>query len=109
MLFLPATIKTNSRREILAFLEELLITLMYSKKAQFTLVLGPIFFIGIMLIGHHMVSNLVFQGVMAPMTERLRSVVASRYEHAAWGALTTFWILAGKTLIKDRKKYLYSH
>ncbi len=89
------------------FLEELLITLMYSKKAQLSLLLGPIFFIGIMLVGHHMVSNMVFHGVMAPMTEAVRSVVAFRYEHAAWGALITFWILAGKVLIKDRKKYLY--
>lgn len=89
------------------FIEELLITFSYSKRAQLAAILGPIFFVAIMLLGHHLTSNLVFEGVMAPMTEIFRSAFMMRYEYLAWFALITFWVIAAKALIRDRKKYLY--
>lgn len=91
----------------MAFLEELLITFSYSKKAQYAAILGPILFVAIRLLGYHLTSNLVFEGPLAPMTEVFRSVFMMRYEYLAWFALITFWVIAIKTLIKDRKKYLY--
>lgn len=92
----------------MSIFEELLITLMYSKRAQFALVLGPVFFILILLIGHHMANSLHFEGPFAPLAEMVRPIIEFRYEHAAWGSLIGFWVLAGKILIKDRKKYLYA-
>lgn len=91
----------------MTYLEELLITFLYSKRAQLAVILGPVFFAGIMLIGHYLTRNLMLDGVMAPLSETFRTIYMIRYEHAAWGVLLTFWVLAGKTLIKDRKKYLY--
>jgi hypothetical protein len=87
--------------------EELLITFMYSKRAQFAFVMGPIFFILILLIGHHMANSLHFEGVYAPISNALRPYVEFRYEHIAWANLIGFWVLAGKMLIKDRRKYLF--
>lgn len=87
--------------------EELLITLLYSRRAQFALVLGPVFFILILLIGHHMANSLHFEGLFAPMAEAIRPIIEFRYEHAAWGGLIGFWTLAAKILIKDRRKYLF--
>ena len=86
--------------------EELLITFMYSKRAQFAFVMGPIFFILILLIGHHIASSLHFVGLYAPIAEALRPYIEFRYEHLAWANLIGFWILSGKMLIKERAKYL---
>lgn len=90
----------------MAFLEELLLTFAYSKKAQLAFILGPVFFILILLIGNHMADSIHFGGLFAPLADIIRSAIQLRYEHAALGALITFWVIAGKTLIRDRERYL---
>lgn len=87
--------------------EELLISLMYSRKAQFALWMGPISFFAILMIGHHLVGNLEFHGPLAPISEAIKPLLLFRYEHIAWGSLISFWLMAGKTLVKDRNKYLH--
>lgn len=89
------------------FIEELLITFAYSRRAQFAIAFGMVSFVGILLIGHHMASTLHFEGMLSPLSDALRPIIEYRYEQVAWGALVSFWVLAGKILIKDRKKYLY--
>lgn len=88
-------------------IEELLITFAYSRRAQFAFFFGMVSFIGILLIGHHMANTLYFEGMFAPMADAIRPIIEYRYEQVAWGTLVSFWVLAGKILIKDRKKYLY--
>lgn len=89
------------------FIEELLITFAYSKRAQFAFFFGMVSFIGILLLGHHMADKLHFEGIFAPFADAIRPTIIYRYEQAAWGALVSFWVLAGRILIKDRKKYLH--
>lgn len=91
----------------MSFIEELLITFAYSKRAQFAIVFGLVSFIGILLVGHHMANELHFEGMFAPFADAIRPIIEYRYEQVAWGSLVSFWMLAGKIIIKDRKKYLY--
>jgi len=91
----------------MSFIEELLITFAYSKRAQFAFIFGMVSFVGILLIGHHMASTLHFEGMFAQFADAIRPIVEYRYEQVAWGSLVSFWVLAGKIIIKDRKKYLY--
>ncbi len=92
---------------VMSFIEELLITFMYSRRAQFAIFFGLVAFIGILLIGQHMTNTLHFEGMFAPFADAIRPIMEFRYKQAAWGALVGFWVLAGKILIRDRKKYLY--
>lgn len=91
----------------MSIIEDLIITLMLSKRAQLAILLGLVMFLLILLIGHHVANSLHFEGHLSLIAEIIRPVVQFRYEHAAWGVLITFWVLAGKIIIKDRKKYLY--
>lgn len=91
----------------MSFMEEWLITFAYSKRAQFAILFGFVSFIGILLLGNHMANKLHFEGMFATLAEAIRPIIVYRYEQAAWGTLVSFWILAGKILIKDRKKYFY--
>ncbi|MDX1916244.1 MAG: hypothetical protein SFU55_11730 [Methylophilus sp.] len=85
-------------------LEELLITLMYSRRALLAIVFGVLFFFGILMLGHHLANNLRFNGPFAPLADAIRPIILIRYEHVAWGALISFWMLAGKILLKERKR-----
>jgi hypothetical protein len=90
----------------MSIIEELLVALMYSRKAQFALWMGPISFFAILMIGHQLVGNIEFRGHFAPLSEAIKPFLLLRYEYLAWGSLISFWLLAGKTLVKDRNKYL---
>lgn len=91
----------------MSFIEDLLITFAYSKRAQFAFVFGLISFVGILLLGQHMADKLHFEGIFAPFADIIRPILIYRYEQAAWGTLVSFWVVTGKILIKDRKKYLH--
>lgn len=91
----------------MGLIEELLITLMYSRKAQLALWMGPISFIAILLVGHHLAGNIPFEGNFALLAEVIKPLLLFRYEHAAWGSLISFWVIAGKIVIRDRNRHLY--
>jgi hypothetical protein len=86
--------------------DEFLIVLAYSTKTQLSIFFGVVFFIGTLLLGHHLVSGLVFQGILAPLTDTIRPIIEHRYEKAAWGSLVAFLFLAFKCYKKDRKRFL---
>jgi hypothetical protein len=94
------------RKRCMNIFVELLIALMYSRRAQLALWMGLISFFVILIVGHHLVGNLEFQGPFAPMSDAIKPLLLYRYEHIAWGSLISFWLLAVKILIKDRNKYL---
>ena len=41
---------------------------------------------------------------MAPIANAIRPIIEMRYEQAAWGALISFFGLAIKAYLKDRKR-----
>lgn len=86
--------------------EEFLLVLAHSRRTQVALVLGPTFFIAILVLGAYLVHDVQFQGMLAPLTDPIREALLGRYEEAAWGALGTFMVLAVKSYLKDRKRLL---
>ncbi len=88
--------------------EELMIVLAYSTRTQLAILFGIVFFIGILLLGHHFTSTLAFQGVLAPLADAIRPIIEHRYEKAAWGSSLSFLLLAFQCYRKDRKRLLNS-
>lgn len=84
--------------------EEFIIILAYSTKTQISIILGIVSFLVTFLLGHYFSSSLVLHGALAPLTESIRQVIEHRYEHAAWGMLVAFLLLAVKCYKKDRKR-----
>lgn len=89
------------------FIEELVITLMSSSRAIVAIIFGVVFFIVIQLIGNHMANNLHFNGLFAVLDEALKPMILYRYEQVAWGALLSFWMLAAKIVIMERKRIFF--
>lgn len=90
----------------MSWCEEFLIVLAYSAKTQLALVFGAVFYFGTLMLGEHFASSLVFQGMLAPLADAIRPIILHRYEHAAWGSLLGFLLLAVKCYRKDRKRLL---
>lgn len=87
--------------------EEFLIVLGYSTRTQLAVVFGAVFFFGTLMLGEHFASNLAFHGVLAPLADAIRPIILHRYEHAAWGSLFGFLLLAVKCYRKDRRCLLH--
>lgn len=86
--------------------EEFIIVLAYSGRTQLAIIFGVMFFFGTLILGEHFASSLVFHGVLAPLADAIRPIILHRYEHAAWGSLLGFLLLAVKCYRKDRKRLL---
>lgn len=84
--------------------EEFIVVLEHSKKTQLALILGAVFFFGILLVGNYLTSQLVLEGFLAPLTETIRDSLMNRYDKAAWAALAAFGIQAFKCYRKDKKR-----
>lgn len=90
----------------MSFLEEFVLVLAYSVRTQLAIILGLVFFVGTLLLGQHFAETLHFEGYLAPLADVIRPYIAMRYEYAAWGALFTFFGVAIKVYLKDRKRFL---
>lgn len=88
--------------------EEFIFVLAYSTRTQFAIFFGIVFFFGTLLLGHHVTSNLAFQGILAPLADAIRPVIEQRYEKVAWGSLLSFSLLAFQCYRKDRKRLFNS-
>ena len=86
-------------------LEEFLLVLAHSRRTQWALLLGVIGFTVTLLAGAYFSSQLVFSGLLAPMSEPLQHIFLLRCEIAAWG-LVSCLVLAAKSYVKDRKRLL---
>jgi membrane associated rhomboid family serine protease len=91
---------------MMAWFEESLVILAYSKRTQLAIWLGVISFVLILAMGDYFVGRLSFQGMLAPLTDVVREALLNRYEKAAWLSLGGFMLLAIKFYRKDRKRLL---
>lgn len=87
------------------YLTEMLCVLALSKRTQWAILLGMVFFIGINLMGEYYVSRLHFSGPMAGLEQAVIPKLMKRYDKAAWFALISFWVLAFKCYRRDKRRF----
>jgi hypothetical protein len=87
------------------WLLETIAVIALSKRTQWAIIFGCLFFIGINLMGIYVLSNFELHGPAAGLTEVIKQKLASRYDKIAWGALFSFLGLAFKFYRKDKNKY----
>lgn len=86
--------------------QEILIVFAYSKRTQLSLMLGIIFFLGLMVLGNYFAAEFELQGSLAPLTHKFRELIGHKYDKVAWFALLSFLYLTVKCYRKDRKRLL---
>lgn len=86
------------------YFSEILYVIAISKKTQWAIILGIVFFIGISLLGNHLTSNLHFVGPLKGLEDAVAGKLLKRYDKVALFALVSFWILAFKCYHRDKKR-----
>ncbi|WP_286977972.1 hypothetical protein [Pseudomonas sp.] len=86
------------------YFSEILYVIAISKKTQWAIILGVVFFIGISLLGSHLVSNLHFTGPFKGLENAIAGNLLKRYDKVALFALISFWILAFKCYHRDKRR-----
>jgi len=84
---------------------EFLIILAFSKRTQWAIIVGLIGFVGIDLIGNHIINGLELSGPLSSILEPLQEVLHGRYDKAAFNCLMSFLLLAANCFRKDRKRF----
>lgn len=87
------------------WLLEILYVLAHSKRTQWVIILGIIFFFGIRLYGENTLANFELHGSMSGLKDILIHKLAKRYDKLALFALISFWILAFRFYQTDKKRY----
>ncbi len=82
-----------------------LTVLALSKRTQWAITLGIVFFIGINLLGGYFVGNLSLEGQFVGIENIIRDKLLKRYDKFALVALVSFWIVAYKCYQKDKKRF----
>ena len=88
------------------FFEELIFVYNHSSRTRWAIYLGFIFFIGVTLIGNHVTSNFHLSGPLKFMEDVFREKILHKYEKIAFYTLFSFFGLAIKFFIKDKKRLL---
>jgi hypothetical protein len=86
------------------FLIEFFYVLALSKKTQWALILGVVLHFAITLLGEYMVANFELQGSMKALEEVFANKFLRKYDKIALFTLASFWVLAIKFYIKDKKR-----
>jgi len=86
------------------YFSEILYVIAFSKKTQWAVILGAVFFIGISLIGSHLTSSLQFSGPLKGLEDAVAGKLLKRYDKVALFALISFWVLAFKCYRRDKKR-----
>ena len=86
------------------YFAEILYVIAMSKKTQWALILGIVFFIGISLVGSHLTSSLQFSGSLKGLEDAIAGKLFKRYDKVALLALISFWALAFKCYHRDKKR-----
>lgn len=84
--------------------DEFLVVFAYSKRTQWVLIIGLVFFFGLMLGGAYWSDHLELKSLSAPVAEVVRDKIVHRYDKAAWGILVATLFAAIKCYRKDRKR-----
>ena len=87
-----------------ALIEEFILVLAYSRRTQWTLLVGAFAFAAMLLCGSYFASHLSFEGMFAPLTAPIQELILKRYGWAALCVLISFLVLATKCYRKDRKR-----
>ncbi|KVX00454.1 hypothetical protein [Shewanella frigidimarina] len=87
------------------FLIEFFYVLALSKKIQWALILGVVLHLAITLLGGHMVANFELQGSMKALEEVFANKLLRKYDKIALFTFASFWVLAIKFYIKDKKRF----
>lgn len=85
-------------------LTEFLYVFAYSKRTQAILVVGLVFFAGLMIGGAYATEHMELKSIPAPLVEVIRDGILRRYEKGAWGVLGISLLAAVKFYRKDRKR-----
>jgi hypothetical protein len=85
-------------------LDEFWVVLCYSTRTQVAILFALVFFVGIHLLGAHMVAGLDTHGPLAPLMEAIREKLMHRYDKAAWVAVGGFLLTAVRCYRRDRKR-----
>lgn len=85
-------------------LSEFFYVFAYSKRAQFILVVGFVFFAGLMIGGEYATDHMELKSIPGPLAEVVRDNILHRYQKAAWGILGLSVLAAVKFYRKDRKR-----
>lgn len=86
------------------YFAEILYVIAMSKKTQWAIILGVVFFIGISLAGSYLTSNLQFSGPLKGLEDAVAGKLLKRYDKVALLALISFWVLAFKCYRRDKKR-----
>ena len=84
-----------------SWLVEFISVLAYSKKTQWAIIWGIVFFIGINIAGSFILSNSQGDGILNAISEKY----ARKYDKVAFIALFSFLAIAVKSYRRDRKKF----
>lgn len=87
------------------WLIEFVYVLALSKRTQWAIILGIVFFIGINLLGQHMLRNFELHGSAKSIQDVIIHKMAKKYDKAAFVALIPFLVLAYKLYQKDKKRF----
>ena len=86
------------------WVSEVLYVIALSKRIQWAIILGIVFFVVINLVGSYMVSNLEFTGLFKGLEDVLSEKLLRRYDKIALFALISFWVMAFKFYHRDKQK-----
>jgi len=78
-----------------------------SKRIQWALIMGLVFFLGISLTGSYMTENLHLTGIFKGLEDTLSQSILAKYDKAALFSLFSlfsFWSLAFKFYCRDKNR-----
>jgi len=85
-------------------LSEFLYVFALSKRTQFILIIGIVFFAGLMIGGEYAVNHLELKSVPSPLADVIKGKILHRYDKAAWTILGLSILAAVKFYRKDRRR-----
>ncbi|MEH6503327.1 MAG: hypothetical protein V7682_05425 [Cycloclasticus sp.] len=83
---------------------EIVCVIAISKRTQWAIILGGVFFFGMLLIGSYMAENLHFSGSLKGLEKIFTQKILHQYDKAALFFLISFWGLAFKFYHRDKKR-----
>lgn len=87
------------------WLVEILYILAQSKRTQWAIILGIIFYFGIHLYGQYALANLENHVGVGGLKDILIHKIVKKYDKLAFFTLISFWVLAFRLYQKDKKRY----
>ncbi|MCL2915551.1 hypothetical protein L2725_17490 [Shewanella corallii] len=86
------------------WLAEFLYVLALSRRTQWALFMGVIFYIAIDTFGSYLLSNFELHGHFKALEIVISEKILRKYDKLALITLLSFWFLAVKYYLKDRKR-----